>query len=238
MNAMSHRCSRIRARASHWRPTVGLVIAVLMLLTLPPHTSHAQQPGAEAGAQALARAQSLLRQLAQQKAEVDAELAKLRAEASRLKKDVAGTKASLEDTTTELVAAQRENSGVRAKLGSTEKGLAKTTAQLRDVVGKYKEQAAVLRATQADLADTQATLAATSAELADAEKKNLALYQLNKKILAEFEQEGPWDGLLRKEPFTGLKRVEIENLVQEYEYEMGAHVRDVNVEATTTPAAP
>ena len=96
----------------------------------------------------------------------------------------------------------------------------------------------MLRKTEGEREDLKANLDATSRQLDDAEKKNLALYQINRKVLAEFDKEGPWDGLLRKEPFTGLKRVEIENLVQEYEYEMGDQAREVNLDALNKTAAP
>lgn len=190
----------------------------------------AQQPGADASAQALARAQSLLRQLAQQKAQLEADLAAARAETAKLKKEGSSTKAALEETTGELELARRESAGVKANLSGTEKRLERVTGQLRDVVAKYKEKVAVLRQTEAEREELRASLDATARQLEDAEKKNLALYDINKEILAEFAKEGPWDGLLRKEPLTGLKRVEVENIVQDIEYRMDDHLRETNRE--------
>lgn len=180
--------------------------------------------------QAMARAQALLRQLAQEKAVVDAELAKLRAENAKLKKEGTRTASALEERTADLESAAREATSVRANLGRTEQRLERVTGQLREVVAKYKEKAAVLRQTEADRDELQRMLVATQRQLEDAEKKNLALYDINKEILAEFAKEGPWDGLLRKEPLTGLKRVEVENIVQDIEYRMDDHLRETNRE--------
>lgn len=190
---------------------------------------------ADQAAQALARAQGLLRQLAQEKAAVDADLAKLRAENAKLKKDLGRSESRLAGTEADLESATRETAGVKAALGRTEQRLERTTAQLKDVVGKYKELAKLQRKTEGERADLEARLTDTSRELADAERKNLELYRINREVVAEFDKEGPWDGLLRKDPFTGLKRVEIENLVQEYENRMLDQVRDGNLGAATQP---
>jgi chromosome segregation ATPase len=186
-------------------------------------------------AQALARAQGLLRQLAQDKAQVDAELAKLRAENAKLKKDLGRGERELASTTADLESAGRETASVKATLGRTEQRLERTTAQLKDVVEKYKALARKQWETEAARAALETNLAATTRELADAERKNLALYELNREVLGEFDREGPWDGLLRKEPFTGFKRVEVENLVQEYEQKMLDQVRTGNLKAATEP---
>ncbi len=213
-------------------------VAALMLALSAALPAAAQQAASDASAQALARAQSLLRQLAQQKTAMEAELATLRAEHAKSMKSAAAIKAELAARTADLESAARETSGVKAKLSRREQQIERVTGQLREVVAKYKEKAATLRETEAARADLQTRLAATLQELTDAEKKNLALVRINRDILAEFEREGPWDGLLRKEPFSGLKRVEIENLVQDYEYEMGEHLRESSLEQLAAPAAP
>ncbi len=213
---------------------LGLLVACGLLLVAGGAPA---QQGNEQTAQALARAQGLLRQLAQEKAAVDTELAQLRAENAKLKKSVGRTEAQLAESQASLESSTREATSVRTKLGGTEKRLERTTGQLREVVAKYKEQALKLRETEAQRNELQANLEATSRQLEDAERKNLALYQINRDVLAEFEQEGPWDGLLRKEPVTGFKQVEIENLVQEYEDRMRDQLRGDSLEKLSEPGA-
>jgi chromosome segregation ATPase len=210
------------------------MFAVFVMLAVAPG-AFAQQ--ADAAGQALARAQGLLRQLAQEKAGLDAEVAKLRAENAKLQKTAGTTEARLEETSSSLESVTREAAGVRTKLGSTEKRLERTTGQLKDVVAKYREQALKLRETEARRNELEANLDATARQLEDAERKNLALYRLNREILTEFEKEGPWDGLLRKEPVIGFKRVEIENLVQEYEDKMRDELRGASLEQMSAPGA-
>lgn len=226
------RADRLPGTCGRW---AGAAIATLLMVLAVAPGAVAQQ--ADAAGQALARAQGLLRQLAQEKAALDAEVAKLRAENAKLQKDAGRTEARLAETSSSLESATREAAGVRTKLGSTEKRLERTTGQLKDVVAKYREQALKLRETEAQRSELQANLEATAGQLEDAEGKNLALYQLNREILAEFEKEGPWDGLLRKEPVTGFKQVEIENLVQEYEDKMRDQLRDASLEKMSEAGA-
>lgn len=208
---------------------------MLAFAVIAPWTAGAQQ--ADPTQQALVRAQTLLRQLAQDKAAVDAELLKLRAENAQLKKGAKATESTLAARAAALESATREASGAQGRLTRAERRLARVTGQLREVVAKYREKAAALRRTEAERAELDARLAATRRELEDAEEKNLALYKLNEEILARFEREGPWDGLLRKEPFSGLKRVEIENLVQDYEDDMGEQLRESTLRELAMPNA-
>lgn len=222
-------------RVQAGRPRYATAALAVMLMLGAAAGASAQQP--DAAGQALARAQGLLRQLAQEKAALDAEVAKLRAENAKLKKDAGRTEAELAESQASLESSTREAASVRTKLGGTEKRLERTTGQLREVVGKYKEQALKLRETEAQRNELQANLEATSRQLEDAERKNLALYQINRDVLAEFEKEGPWDGLLRKEPVTGFKQVEIENLVQEYEDRMRDQLRGASLEKLSEPGS-
>lgn len=48
------------------------------------------------------------------------------------------------------------------------------------------------------------------------EGKNLKLYQTGRELMTRFEQKSYGEILAQKELFTGLKRVEIENLQEEY----------------------
>ncbi len=45
---------------------------------------------------------------------------------------------------------------------------------------------------------------------------NSKLYSLNEEVLVKLEQQGFWSALLRQEPFTRLKRTELENLADNY----------------------
>ena len=188
--------------------------------------------------QALLKAQGLLKQLAQQKTSVEVDLAKARAETAAKDQAVNALQADLKDKQQEIVAAQagltgatQKNTNLESDLTRTKERLAKTEQTLREVVAKYKDKATTLRTTERAKEDLETNLTKTAAELKDSEQKNLALYTLNQQILARYEQKSTWDVLLQKEPLTGIKRVEVETLLQEYSGKNADRLRDINVRA-------
>ena len=52
--------------------------------------------------------------------------------------------------------------------------------------------------------------------VADREMKNRELYRLANEILTRYEKFGLGDALAAREPFTGITRTKLENLVQDY----------------------
>lgn len=48
--------------------------------------------------------------------------------------------------------------------------------------------------------------------------RNAAFYNLNTEVLDKMQNRGFWSALSEREPFTKLKRVELENLVEDYKY--------------------
>ena len=53
-------------------------------------------------------------------------------------------------------------------------------------------------------------------KLDDRERKNLELYKLGGEVLTRYEKFGLGDALAAREPFTGIARVKLETLVQDY----------------------
>lgn len=92
--------------------------------------------------------------------------------------------------------------------------------KLNDALGKWK--AAYGKA--ADLAQKKETerakLAATGIELQrrveDAIRRNLEMYKLGIEVLRRYERFGLGTAITAREPFTGITRVKLQNLVQDY----------------------
>ena len=211
---------------------LGALVTLTLGLSAP---SIADNPSAQ---QALLKAQGLLKQLAQQKTLLEVDLAKARTETVAKDQAVNALHADLKDKQQEIVAAQaglagatQKNTNLESDLKRTQERLAKAEQTLREVVAKYKDKATILRTTESAKAALETTLSKSAAELKDAEQKNLALYQLNQQILARYDQKSTWDVLLQKEPLTGIKRVEIETLLQEYSDKSADQLREINVRA-------
>lgn len=49
---------------------------------------------------------------------------------------------------------------------------------------------------------------------------NNKLFAIDKELLVRFEEKGVWDSMVQAEPFSKLSQVEVENLVDDYQYNM------------------
>lgn len=213
----------------------GAVLCVCVMAAVAPCSSAENRQQVQ---QALLKAQSLLKQVAQQKAQAEAELAKLRGELAgkdralqRSTSEVEAQKAALAQAEAGLSAAGRRSDALSGSLAKTQMRLEQTTAKLREVAGMYRETRAKLQQAEAARDDLAAQLAETSRQLQDAEDKNLALYKVNRELMVRYQRKSAWDALRQAEPFSGIRGVAIENELQDYEDRMYEQLREVNVEA-------
>jgi hypothetical protein len=94
----------------------------------------------------------------------------------------------------------------------------KEIAQLKGTMEICQQTAELTRkqdAEQAKLVDE----AVTELErlVADRQTKNLALYKIGTEILQRYERFGLGDAITAREPFVGITRVKLQNLVQDYQ---------------------
>jgi hypothetical protein len=85
--------------------------------------------------------------------------------------------------------------------------------QWKDAYHQVAQLATAKEAARAQLALQAALLQHT---VDDREAKNLALYKIGNEILTRYEQFSLGDAIGAKEPFVGVTRVKLENLVQDY----------------------
>jgi hypothetical protein len=94
-------------------------------------------------------------------------------------------------------------------------------AKLKDVLGKWEaayrqvhDDAGVAEAERAKLADEKLVFERRVAYL---ETRNVALFKLGNEILGRYEDFSLGNAISAKEPFVGVTRVKLENLVQDYQ---------------------
>jgi hypothetical protein len=87
---------------------------------------------------------------------------------------------------------------------------------MQELVGRLREAAASLRDVETDRAAARQTLVERERDLKLCTQHNATLFQLNEEVLARFDDQGFWGNLARNEPFTRLKRTQLENLADTY----------------------
>jgi len=139
---------------------------------------------------------------------LEGELAKLRAERDGL----AGRASRAEGQV------QRAESG-RTSVNTT---LEATQARLQEVVGKYRELAEATRTLEGERNTARAELARAGRELDACRVANVELAGIAEEALVRYEEKGVFTALAQKEPFTGIQRARIGNLVDGYRGEIEA----------------
>ena len=89
---------------------------------------------------------------------------------------------------------------------------------MQKVVDKYKELVETLRQVETDRTQLQATAKTQATQIGTCTNDNIKLYELGLELADLYENKGVWAALVEKEPVTQLKRVELENRVQEYRH--------------------
>ena len=140
----------------------------------------------------LAKAQYLLKQVSTERDTLKTDNAQLKAQL-----DAANAKLVMQRKTSDVAISQyRENS---SNLGE----------RLREMTEKNQQLAAVLQVSQNE-AGERTQQVRTCAE------KNLKMYQTSLELTERYRTKGVLDALLQKEPMTQMKRVQIDNIAEQY----------------------
>lgn len=180
---------------------LSIYIISALMLSLPVH---AQDANAQ---KALQKAQFMLRQASSEKAELQAQVDAQKKQIDKLTSDLAASKA----------ASDQGKRTVEEKYGSAiaqwKQRDAQTTGELAVTKEQLKQQLAKRKTLEEQLQKQTNNFSACY-------ENNKKLYDLNTQLLSRYEHKGFGDVLKQKEPFTGLKQVEVENLVQDYRYQL------------------
>ncbi len=178
----------------------------LCLLLLAPGISRADDD----------KVKEALRTLTLRLRAAEGEQAALQGEKAQLEQE----KKALMDQTDLLTKAAASDKATVTNLISKVAEQETTINQMKDSLAKWKVAYEQLNAaaqklkTERDKAVSEDIIA--KREVADRETKNRELYRLANEILTRYEKFGLGDALAAREPFTGITRTKLENLVQDY----------------------
>ena len=137
-----------------------------------------------------------------EKAQLEQEKQALTEQTDSLTKEAAADKATIADLTS-------KTSAQDASITQLKDSLAKWKVAYEQIVAGAQKLK-----TERDKAISEEIIA--QREASDREMKNGELYRLANEILTRYEKFGLGDALAAREPFVGLTRTKLENLVQDY----------------------
>ena len=113
--------------------------------------------------------------------------------------------------------AQREVAELRRRLAAQTDASERASSELARCQAASREGLEAARAKEDERTRALAEAAGLRERLTAAETKNERLYRVGKEIIDWLERLGVGAALAAREPFLGLKRVQLENAAQDYE---------------------
>ncbi len=195
-------------------PAFFVALAVCLMMGAFAGTASAQT--ARSGGGASAQLMQQLQQLGSERTALQAENARMKKELAEMTKErdkLAAARTTLDQRTKASEAAiARSTQGKE----SAEAENAKLKDRLQELITKFRETAQTLKDVETERATFKQSLAMRDTELSACVDKNTALYKLNGEVLTRLETRGVFSRLATTEPFTRLKRNQLENRVDDY----------------------
>lgn len=152
--------------------------------------------------QQLNEAQQQKLALEQEKKGLEEELKKNHDEAESQKRSAVRAAARVSRYEKDIEAANKEKTGLHAQL---------------DAAGKQNEELSGQRKQlEQDLKQTTAALAKQTEQRKLCETKNGELYRIGLELVGWYNNKGAFNAILEAEPFTRMKSIEMENLLEDY----------------------
>ncbi len=163
-----------------------------------------------------AQAMQQLQQLASERTQLQAENSRLKAELEAARKERDSLKTAQEGVARRSRGAEAELARTQADKARLDGDLAREKQRLEELVARFRETVASTREVESDRAVKTQQLAERERELQTCVDRNIKLVALNEEVLTKLEDQGFWSSLARREPFTQLKRVQLQNLADGY----------------------
>ena len=175
----------------------------------------ARSAGAAPAGADTARLMQQLQQATAERAQLQAEVTRLRQELDSAKSAPAAPSPADQALRRQAQVAAAETNRLRASNVAADEKLARTQARLDELVGKYRETATALNGVEQERNALQASTRRQERDFATCVDNNAALVTMNDELLHQIERTGFWQRAAAAEPFTRLKRTQLENLAAE-----------------------
>jgi cell division protein FtsB len=207
-------------------------IALCAFVVRAVRAQEARSGGGAVSAQMVAEMQ----QLSTDNTSLKAENSQLKEQLAAAQKDRDALKKGAQATDLRVKTGQAALARSNAQEAASEQKIAQLQAGMQQLIGKFRDLAGTLRKVEIEDASTKQTLAMRQSDLATCSQHNQALYKLDDEVLTHFERQGFFSRLASDEPFTQIKRTQLENFAVESRGTADDH--KYVPPATDTPAKP
>lgn len=110
--------------------------------------------------------------------------------------------------------AERERKALQAELQGVKERMAELESKLAETLARERATLDTLAQTESAKKRAESELAGHQQDLKQCRTHNIALYGVGREMMEKYRDKSCHDALAQSEPFTGLKRVEVENLLE------------------------
>lgn len=197
-----------------------LLSLMALLLVALPVAAHAQESDMLAQLRAALRsATAQLRELQDVQAAAQAKQTELEKQNEALRQQVDTLTKQLGEQSagaTKTAKAEPDRAALDQAVADFNRRLAAQSETLEKWKAAYSEAAGIARAKETERSQIASKVDGLTARATDCEAKNGELFKVGNEILDRYAQMDFSDALGAREPFIGFKRVELQNLVQDY----------------------
>jgi chaperonin cofactor prefoldin len=213
------------------------VLVILACMGIAPSALAQVQRSGSGGGGANTQLYQQYQQAVTERTQLQADNAKLKSDLDDLKKQLAAAKQQLASTQT---GAHRNDAALAAAQQQSEangKALTDLKERMQELITKFRETIAQLQGVETERSQLKQELTASQTSFDKCAESNYSLYQVNGEVLDRYAHQGAFSYLARAEPFTQIKRTQIENLVLEYR-ERAEELRVKKREEAAPPSSP
>jgi chromosome segregation ATPase len=157
-----------------------------------------------------------IQQLASERTALQAENARMKRELDDIRKERDTLKTGHKSLAERARASEAALSRTNRESAGSEREIADLKARMQELIAKFRETAQTLREVETQNTSAKQSLAEKERALNVCIDKNVALYKLNDEVLTRLDGDGVFSRMARAEPFTQIKRTQLENLIDEY----------------------
>ena len=212
---------------SRSRMMVAMVVAAMLALTPAAHAAEKKDKAAKRMAQMMRKVQQekaeMQAQFDQEKAALEDKIKKGEQDADAAKSSLAATSHKARALSAELETVRKEKVDLDAKYQQTEAALLQTQSTLETTRTNLAEMTRQYQSAQHDIKDGDAqrkgllaNLSKKGQQVIDCQEKNAKLHDFGLELIKIYDHPSTYEAVLRTEPFAQIKRVELENILQDY----------------------
>lgn len=214
--------------------TIGLAVVVCVGIAVSPRL----QAATKGGDPAMQKMREMVRNSMLQLRDANAKLAAAQAAQTEAEDKVKELQGKLDDLIKKSSGDKKKDDqtieDLQKKLTKAEQQSAHLSESLSNWKAGYSKLAGYAKATETKRSELASAVVVMNRQIADQKMKNSEMYRLACEVLDRYAKFSLGTAIAAREPFVGITKVKLENLVQQYDQQLSAQTIGTNAAASAS----